>query len=117
MAERWAWRIGDGSPEGPFVNREAALRDAKKRQPEATVNLGKAVLLLPTDYVNCIDINWVLEQMDENLEFNPDEAVFIEKDGAEEALKEALKKWAEEYVDTNVDWFMMDEESVNLQNV
>lgn len=133
-AEKWCWMYEDSeSCEGPFDSREAALSDAWEnvrdvapmaphREPsfKRRIVLGIARDVKPEDYVNVIDLDWLLERMDENDELGcfeneviavrcscPDKTKHDCSRRAELALTEHLKAWAREWLESSS--FIMDE--------
>lgn len=119
----WCWHDDDayGSERlhGPFATREEAIADAYENVA-SLFNKGKFVIgrvewLAPADFVPD-DLYDVLERMDEyagsDYGYDGDDRIFEAKCAeTQSALTEALKKWANEYLYSNV-WIVADTEIV-----
>lgn len=101
----WGWMLPDDTNAyGPFLSREAAIKDAKEKYgAPIIIELGHCRYADSQFYVPD-DLSSVLDQMDESAHdnefasFHEREEIFVAKDGAGEALQKALRAWAREWV-------------------
>jgi len=113
--EEWAWRV-DGSASGPFDSRQEAIDDALTSANLTPIKLGRVHHVFPEDYVDKYLADSIVEAMDNNLpEHVFDEEVFVTNDLCRETLLDLVRAWAREHVETNADWYMIDEETIELR--
>jgi len=95
---------------GPFDTVQEALADASDSLSEGDdgeIVVAEVQNILPEDYVNVVDVDWLCERMDEALgeDVEVDDPVFDVPDSqmaeAEDALADALAEWAKKYVEVS----------------
>lgn len=116
----WSWRTNaPGSClNGEFVTRDEAIADARASVGGSgsvtSVLVGEIHDLVPRDYVDALDVDWVLEAMNEAAEMDTSDPVFDTDNGGKTALYKALSEWADEHVTANFDRVTRDEEEVDV---
>ena len=113
--EQWCWAEPDSEQAtGPFDSKEDAILEASNSigEPGVDIHIGRCLLLKPEEWVHGgMDLDDVVDRITEfagDNEWFTDRPMFDTKVGAEDALHEAMRVWAREWL-MPLAWRMADD--------